>query len=289
MKVKFFLFLLIIILIGGTAFYFGWIQFQLEEHTYGVMFSKTSGYEEKVIRPGEFNWRWEALIPTNMELHKIEIIPRSVELKKSGGLPSGKIYGRAIDAATEFEYSLGVSLTYSLRPDLLPRLVQDEALSNETLDDFFLETDQRINSLITSYIENRISTNESVTPDDFKTSAFKTKLVDSVQDKLSYLNITSAALTDLKIPDIKLYQSARAFYFDLLETRRKTETATLERQREWTVSQESKIEVLQQYGKLFTDYPGLIQYFALGQHEKLAQLLPEIELIQSTLEGTPGE
>ena len=289
MKVKFFLFLLIIILIGGTAFYFGWIQFRLEEHTYGVMFSKTSGYEEEVIRPGEFNWRWEALIPTNMELHKIEIIPRSVELKKVGGLPSGKIYGSAIDASTEFEYSLGLSITYSLRPDLLPQLVEEEALSSETLDDFFLEAEQRINSLVTGYIENRISTNESVALDDFKTSTFKTELVEDLEDTLSYLNISSAAITDLQIPDIQLYQSARAFYFDLLETRRETETATLERQREWMVSQESKIEVLQQYGKLFTDYPGLIQYFALGQQEKLTELLPEIELIQSALEETSEE
>src|SRR6056297_3206225 len=104
MKVKLVLFLILLILIGGAAFYFGWIQFQLDEHTYGVVFSKTSGYEEEVLRPGEFNWRWEALIPTNMTLHEIEVLPRSVDLEKSGSLPSGSIYAQAVEASTDFKY-----------------------------------------------------------------------------------------------------------------------------------------------------------------------------------------
>lgn len=281
MKVKLFLFLIFIILVGGAAFYFGWTQFQLEENTYGVIFTKTTGYQDEVVKPGRFNWHWEALIPTNMTLHKIALVPRSVELQKSGSLPSGDIYSRAIDAAGNFEYSLTVSLTYSLRPEELPRLVQKESLSAETLDDFYLEIEQRINSGISAYIENRISRNEDVSAGDFKTASFETALAEKIQSELPSVSVQSATITELKVPDIELYNAARDYYFALLETRRETERATLEREREWVVSQESKLEVLREYGELFTEYPGLIQYMALGKNEQIEGLLPEINLNES--------
>ena len=278
MKVKLFLFLMFILLAGGAAFYFGWTQFQLEENTYGVIFTKTTGYEEEVVKPGQFNWHWEALIPTNMTLHKIAVVPRSVELQKSGSLPSGTVYSQSIDAAAGFEYSLTLALTYSLRPEELPRLVKEESLTAETLDDFHLEIEQRINSGISAYIENRISRNEDVSADDFKTASFEAALADKIQSELPHAAVQAVSITELKVPDIELYKAARAYYFDLLETRRETETATLEREREWVVSQESKLEVLRKYGELFTEYPGLIQYMALGNNEQIEDFLPEINL-----------
>ncbi|HKK64977.1 MAG TPA: hypothetical protein VJ967_03905, partial [Clostridia bacterium] len=76
---------------------------------------------------------------------------------------------------------------------------------------------------------------------------------------------------------------------DILETRRETETATLQQEREWVVSQESKLEVLKKYGELFTEYPGLIQYMALRENQNLQQLLPEIDLIQSSEDNGQDE
>jgi len=289
MKVKLFLFLILLILIGGAVFYFGWIQFQLEEHSYGVVFSKTSGYEEEILRPGEFNWRWQALIPTNLNLHAIEVLPRSVDIEKSGSLPSGNVYAQAIEVSTDFKYSLVLSLAYSLQPEHLPQLVKDEALTVDTLDDYYREAEQRINSLISSYIENRISSNQDVSIDDFKTSSFETTLKEELQEEFSHFKIKNVALTQLEIPDIDLYQAARSYYFDILETRRETETATLQQEREWVVSQESKLEVLKKYGELFTEYPGLIQYMALRENQNLQQLLPEIDLIQSSEDNGQDE
>lgn len=282
MKVKLFLFFILLILIGGAVFYFGWIQFQLDEHSYGVVFSKTSGYEEEVLRPGEFNWRWEALLPTNITLHKIEVLPRSVDLEKSGSLPSGKVYAQAVEVSSDFKYSLVLSLAYSLKPEQLPHLVQEEALSGDTLDDYYREAEQRINSVISSFIENRISSNQDVSIDDFKTSTFESMLKEELREEFSRFEIKNVALNQLEIPDIELYQAARTYYFDILETRRETETATLQQEREWVVSQESKLEVLKKYGELFTEYPGLIQYMALRENRDLQQLLPEIDLIQSS-------
>jgi len=289
MKVKLFLFFILLILIGGAAFYFGWIQFQLEEHSYGVVFSKTSGYEQEVVRPGEFNWRWEALIPTNLTLHEIEVLPQTIDIEKSGSLPSGSVYSAAVEGTTDFEYSLVLSLAYSLQPEQLPQLVKEDALTADSLDDYYQKAEQRINSLIGSYVENRISSNQDVSIDDFKTSAFETALIEELRKEFSHFEVHSVNLTRIKVPDIDLYQAARTYYLNMLETRRETETATLRQEREWIVSQESKLEVLKKYGELCTDYPGLIQYLALQENQDLRQFLPEINLIPSSGDSGSAE
>ncbi|MCF7951908.1 MAG: hypothetical protein K9L57_09765 [Spirochaetaceae bacterium] len=282
MKVKLFLFVILVILIGGAAFYFGWIQFQLEEHSYGVVFSKTSGYEQEVVRPGEFNWRWEALIPTNLTLHEIEVLPQSIDIEKSGSLPSGSVYSQAVEVTTDFEYSLVLSLSYSLQPEQLPQLVKEEALTVDTLDGYYQKAEQRMGSIVNSYVENRIISKQDITANDFKMSAVEAALIEKLQDAFSHFEIHSLNLIRIEMPDIDLYQAARSYYFNILETRQETEAATLRQEREWIVSQESKLEVLKKYGKLFTEYPGLIQYMALQKNQDLQQFLPEVDLIPSS-------
>ena len=149
-----------------------------------------------------------------------------------------------------------------------------------------MEIEQRINSGISGYIENRISRNEDISAEDFKTAAFEQALIERIQGELPFVAIQSVALTQLTVPDIRLYQAARSYYFDLLQTRQETETATLEREREWVVSQESKLEVLRKYGQLFTEYPGLIQYMALGETGEFEDLLPKIDLLESATQET---
>ena len=89
---RFFLTLLILLGACGTAFWFGLLSIDLEEGEYGVVYTKLKGYEDQAIKSGDFIWRWEALIPTNLTLHTFTLEPRVVALKSSGTLPSGDYY-----------------------------------------------------------------------------------------------------------------------------------------------------------------------------------------------------
>ncbi len=66
--IKFFIWLIVLLAISGTVFFFGWLQFSVPAGSYGVMLSKSGGYYNEVITPGEFSWRWERLVPTNSEI-----------------------------------------------------------------------------------------------------------------------------------------------------------------------------------------------------------------------------
>jgi len=84
---KLFVSLIILIIVGGVGFYFGWIQIQLPANTFGVIFTKTNGYEASVVRPGTFEWRWQRLLPTNLTLYTYTLAPQSTNVTVAGTLP----------------------------------------------------------------------------------------------------------------------------------------------------------------------------------------------------------
>jgi transcriptional regulator with XRE-family HTH domain len=280
MKAKFFIFLILLILICGTVFYFGWIQFKLDENTYGVIFTKTNGYDDDVVIPGKFIWRWEALIPTNLTLHTFEITPQTKQLSKIGSLPSGDIYGSVLEEKTDFSFKLNMQIDYRIKPELLPVLVEEEGLTQEDLAGYYSRIEQELSNSVSVAVAAKISAFDSSDYGQFMLEPFRKELTEVLQEQNEAISITNVSILELVLPDIQLYRSARSYYLSLIETRRQTETAVLENERTWVVSEESKLEVLKKYGELFTEYPGLIQFLALRDRGELQDMLPEIELLR---------
>lgn len=285
MKVKLIIILILILGIGGSAFYFGWIQFRLEEHSCGVIFTKTGGYEEKVARPGEFNWRWEALIPTNLTLHRIDVSPHSVTVRREGQLASGDIYGGVLQEKVDFTYHVEILLEYALRPESLPALVRDRGINDENIGELYESIDRELSNRVIGFVESKV---ESTDTELFMTSSFAESLKKNLQGFDGTVEVLQVSLIDMRLPDIRLYRSSRDYYHGLLEARRKTETATLEKEREWMVGEESKLEVFRKYGELFTEYPGLVNFLALSEGENLDQILPKLDLIKGKSDAEEG-
>ncbi len=90
-------------------------------------------------------------------------------------------------------------------------------------------------------------------------------------------------LESLRVPDLELYERARAAYFDLLgaqDNARRDAVGQLAARREQDlVAQEARVasfELLRQYGALLDEYPILLQFLALQQGDELGALLREI-------------
>ncbi len=140
MKRLVFLFVVIVI-IAGVVFYFGWIQIKLEEDSYAIVFTKTNGWEEEHISPGEFAWRWQRLIPTNLTLHEFPITPHATSATLRGNLPSGSTYGALLETANPFSFVISVDVIYRIRPASLAHLVRDDGLRSDTLGIYYRRMD----------------------------------------------------------------------------------------------------------------------------------------------------
>ena len=133
----FLIILVILVILAGVVFYFGWVQIHLPAEHYAVVFTKSGGYDQEVIRPGEFSWRWERLIPTNMTLYIFDLHPRSREISFQGSLPSAELYSSVLPENPDFSYRGEIEVIFAVAPESLPALVAEEKLLPDQLDDFY--------------------------------------------------------------------------------------------------------------------------------------------------------
>ncbi|WP_253677173.1 hypothetical protein [Treponema sp. OMZ 788] len=136
-RTSFLIWFFILIILGGTAFFFGWMQFSVPAGSYGVMLSKSGGYHDKLVIPGEFMWRWERLVPTNSKILTFNLSPIEVEYKSDGQLPSADKFSVVMEQKHDFTWKLGIRVSASVRPESLIPLVKNASIKTQSgLDDF---------------------------------------------------------------------------------------------------------------------------------------------------------
>jgi hypothetical protein len=245
----------IILVLGGAAFFFGWVQFRVPPGSYGVMRSKTHGVDAAVIGEGKFRWVWYALIPTNTEI--TVFTPRLVEqpIQTSGSLPSGDLYASFAGADADFSYEYAGSLSFMVKSDRLPVLLAEQGVANqEDLEAF----EKRLAGEIASYSVRRLE--EYAGEDGGLGEPDTDKLREDILREYPYIENLSCGITTARRPDTVLYDSLRKIYVDYLAGRLSPGTDS-------SVSARFRLDELAKYGELLTKYPVLLQYLALEREE----------------------
>jgi len=117
---KFFSTLLVLIIIAGVGFMFGWAQFSVPPGKFGVVNSKSHGIDQKLVRPGEFRWIWYKLIPTNVKISVFSLDYCNYPINFNSSLPSGKIYADFIGLTNaDFSWNLNGEMSFRLNPEML--------------------------------------------------------------------------------------------------------------------------------------------------------------------------
>ncbi len=271
--------LIILILLAGTGFYFGWVQFQLSPNTYAVIFTKTSGWEEDVIPPGTFAWRIERLLPTNMTLLTFPLETKTLTIETKGELPSGEVYSTLMDNPSKFTYSFDIKITYTLDPNTLPTLAQKYHLTQDKTETLYEEINQQIEAVAHSTIYNLIRSSENTDISSLHTLLPK-KLKETIIEENPSVNVLSAVPLHIQIPDYELYLHLKDQYFQLMETRHESLTEEVSKRSADELESNREFEELTRYGELLTEYPVLLKYLALKKDDK--EILKE-------LSGSPTE
>lgn len=266
-------FIITLILLTGAAgavFYFGWIQFDLPENTYGVLYSKTSGYDEEVFVPGKFSWRWERVLPTNSELIEVEVKTQSAILEYKGELPSADLYSSTLPNKTDFSINLTVRLSYRIIEERLPSLIEDGMLKNESLPHFYERIETEYLNLIKEGSKDFFIQNLTITNESYK--ELEGILADKIRSRYSYLDVQSFTVQYISYPDLELYSKTRDLYHQILERKKETEIAMEKWSIESKVNLDTKIEILTRYGELLSKYPILVDYFALDPESQVLDI-----------------
>jgi hypothetical protein len=256
--------LTILILLGlaSAVFFLGWAQFEVPPGSYGVIRSKTHGTDGSVLRPGEFRWVWYKLIPTNTAIQVYTLAEQGFPVEIKGKLPSGDVYSAMAGLRTDFSYEVKGSVSWSLRPEALPGLVERRNMVSQADLDAYTqklspEIESRIRQNLWSYAEN-----EEVL-DRIRVSGSIPELQRELETAFPDTENLTITLEIITFPDFVLYKEVRGLYEDYVAGQRQSLNAGIDRAAAETVLAKRRFEELSLYGELLNKYPILLNYLAL--------------------------
>jgi hypothetical protein len=273
--VRFLITLLILIGAAGSVFWFGWVQYSLGEGDYGVIYTKSNGYEPEVLKNGEFAWRWQGLLPTNLTLHVFNLETRTSSLNRAGELPSGKLYAAMAGDNVSFNWEIDAKVVYRMNPDSLPTLVADGLVSSE-LDSFYSDFESKLDSELVRLIAVEIDSDTDVAIGE-RLRSLEKALTDIASSIDSRVIIVEASVLDWTYPDLALYVESRRLVLDFMSKKQavmaEVEDSSVRRQD----VQGNRLDLLEEYGRVLNEYPVLLELFAL-EGSPGTSLLPPLDV-----------
>ncbi|TVR33511.1 MAG: hypothetical protein EA404_04630 [Spirochaetaceae bacterium] len=274
---KFVVSLVLLLIVAAVVFYFGWIQFQIPEDRVGVVFTKTSGWDSAPVQPGDFHWRWENLLPTNLTLHLFSTQPYSTTVRSSGSLPSGDLYRRYLEGDVDFSYAVELRLRFRARTDELPLLVAREGLVPDQLDDWYAE---HADAMVKRGLELVDEFFDGLDQDQsFSVARFTDHVRAGLEREFPDLEIIRVLPTEVRVPDLRLYAAARSVYLDVLDARSEATAAAAFDAAGDEVRRESRLAVLRRYGEILKEFPILLEYFSLSADKGIDPL--DLDVLQT--------
>lgn len=260
---KFFITLLILIIAGGVVFYFGWVQIQVPAEGYAVIFSKTHGYDEKVIKPGDFTWRWQRLIPTNVKLHVFEPEIHETTVSVNGTLPSGALYAKYLKGAPDFSWEIEVYLRSTLRPEELPSLLREEHISEDNISDYFDSVSKKVKGTITPRVRDYLGGSGPTRNALADFTDLEETLRGALSNSFPAVDFMEVHISSVDVPDFDLYRKGKDHYLEMVEVENRIRREETERAAAEDVTKNRDLTILKEYGKILSDYPILMDYLEL--------------------------
>lgn len=254
--------LLLLIVLSLAVFMVGWVSLRLEPGSYAVMVSKTGGVDPEVLRSGAFRWTPVALLPTNLKLVSFTLSDMERLVHLGGTLPSAEIYKEFMAGDPDFSWTVSVNVRATVLPESLPTLVESFGFDDQAGLTAWLagETDLAVAGLRAAIVK-LAGTNEGAVK--LMSGEVEAELKATIETNHPALMVRSLTLVSARVPDLALYESARALYLGYMENYRTSVEPALARASSQAAEEQVRMEILRRYGDLLERYPDLIDYLAI--------------------------
>lgn len=247
--------LVIIVVFAGFVFWLGLENRELKENSVGIVYTKTSGWSEKVLIPGKFNWSFQKVIPTNYTLHTFLIETQNINFEIKDTLPSSNLYASFNSIEVDnFNYSFNFSGNIKLNSDYIPKLVQDGEFTQDNFLKWQEENIQKIKNILKIYISKSVIISNTLEMNSV-TEEYISNLFPYYNFRDIYINIKS--------PDMELYEVCRKRYIQNIETQTSADEEYLVQSLKQQNEEQLKLDLLKKYGEIFTSYPIMIEYLKI--------------------------
>ncbi|MDR1618193.1 MAG: hypothetical protein LBS06_03990 [Treponema sp.] len=257
---KFVFTFLILGILAGLAFFFGWVQLEVPPGSFGVLRSKTHGLDRRPVREGEFRWAWYKLIPGNAQITVFRPERKTVAFSFSGALPSAAVYTSFAGIDADFSWSLSGSFSFSLDGESLISLIETRGIGNQKeLDAWENTLGDEIRGSVLRYFGKIDGTGMEEIIDTGTSSALEA----DIGAANPFIRDFSLYVQEARFPDLPLYHKIQGMFEDHLALQGEFFSAGLRERAENRVNSQFRFDELDKYGELLTRYPVLLRYLAM--------------------------
>ena len=259
---RFFSFFFILIVLAGVAaavFFIGWIHPEMTPNQFAVVFSKTNGYRDGLLKADEFLWMPQRLLPTNVTVTVYTVETKTASVDVSGKLPSGEIYALLIEGNPSFEFRFDCRVTYRLNPDNLTALSKEGVLPDRT-DALLNEFEKDFQPVIVDLIQKKSTDTEFVSMIASDFNRLQEVLTEEIEKRYPDIDILKLIVNSVSIPDIRLYEEARRLYFETVQNPPADRLRQLQQEVTEGTQRLQQFQSLEELAKLLEKYPVLMEY-----------------------------
>ena len=267
---KFLFTIIILLLLGGAGFFFGWVQFSVPPGAYGVINSKTHGVDHQLVQSGEFRWLWDKLIPTNVRVSVFRLEPVKFPVDFSSSLPSGHVYADFAGINEGFSWDIKAEISFSIDP---AKLVQVTSLYHITdqagLDEHIHDIAQNIRVMIIHTLSS--TETEAARLEHLLSGNQDIQLEMEIAGKYPEITGFLFSIQSANFPNFVLYRQVRSLYEEFISEQRSYISSAFGKHAENHIESRLRFDELDRYGELLTKYPVLLDYLTLEKNIKTEQ------------------
>ncbi|SIQ97427.1 hypothetical protein SAMN05920897_12030 [Alkalispirochaeta americana] len=276
--------LIILIIFGAIAFGVGYAPLRLQEGTVAVLYTKTSGWDPEPLQAGVFDWRWELLVPTNARIYYFPDAPRQARLETSALLPSAELYEQFLEGSPSLRQELTLDIQYRPLPENFTTLAP-RGIGGDNLESWLVSIDKELTGsalvFAATALEELLEEEDLLVP----APAVARKVAGKLQARFPDLEIQSVVVESLNLPDPQLYRLARDTYRRVQQTREESLQEAIRAAARDREAADHRVETLQQFGRVFSEYPVLLEYLEITARTGQNPLNLELPLKNASLPG----
>jgi hypothetical protein len=267
------LILILLILAGGTALYFGWVN--IKPGYFGVAHSTLTGTVPYPLESGKVHWLWQKLVPKSFHLYKVDKQPQSLSIESSYPLPGSE----QIQEFGTFELVVDTDLQYRLDYQAATSLIELGLFDGFTahLEE---EVTAQVNEAVSGFmLESMIRHSQYNSPVSYDSlDRLKEIIAGRIRNLVERYGLADAGweVAFKAIPQLDLYNDALNRYFAHIEAVYRNKEEELDRERIYlarTKENDLEIDRWEKYGELIRKYPELLKYFYIEKFSGQADVL----------------
>jgi hypothetical protein len=263
---KFFITILVLVIIAGALLFFGWAQLGIPPDGYGVVRSKTHGLYPHLVQPGEFRWIWYKLIPTNTETTVLRLNSVNHEFTVKRSLPSGRIYSTFAGIEDDFSWEIDAALSFSIRPDAVIPLFKENAVGSQ---EDLTRYEKDIAGQIEGFILRRIEQEDNLEQiEALLKNAENPRFEREILNQFPTLHNCSLAVKSVNFPDFALYRQTKGLFENYLALQKEYISGNIREKAKSRIDSIIRFDELELYGALLTKYPILLEFLTIENKNK---------------------